>query len=62
LGRCVLFDVFTGGLLEAGTRSLAYAVELRDPERTLTDAEVSETIARMVEAVTARFGARLRTA
>jgi phenylalanyl-tRNA synthetase beta chain len=62
LGRCVLFDVFTGGLLEAGTRSLAYAVELRDPERTLTDAEASETIARMVEAVTARFGARLRTA
>jgi phenylalanyl-tRNA synthetase beta chain len=62
LDRCVLFDVFTGGGLEPGTRSLAYAIELRDPARTLTDAEATETVDRMVEAVAQRFGARLRAA
>ena len=58
---CTLFDVFEGEPLEPGTRSLAFAVELRALDRTLTDAEAQDVIARMVAAVGDRFGARLRT-
>ncbi|WP_026257485.1 phenylalanine--tRNA ligase subunit beta [Actinopolymorpha alba] len=36
-----LFDVYTGAQIEAGTKSLAFALRFRAPDRTLTDAEVS---------------------
>ncbi len=61
LDTCVLFDVFEGAPLEPGTRSLAFALELRAPDRTLTDDEAQAVIDRMVAAVGDRFGARLRT-
>ena len=60
LDRCTLFDVFEGPPLEAGMRSLAFAVELRAPDRTLTDDEARSVIDRMVAAVGDRFGATLR--
>jgi phenylalanyl-tRNA synthetase beta chain len=60
LDRCVLFDVFEGPPLEGGTRSLAFAIELRAPDRTLTDDEASAVIDRMVAAVVERFHAVLR--
>ena len=58
---CTLFDVFDGAPLEPGTRSLAFAVALRAPDRTLTDEEAQAVVDRMVGAVADRFGARLRT-
>jgi len=58
--RCLLFDVFSGPPLAEGTRSLAYTLELRDPDRTLTDDEAQSVIDRMVAAVTERFAATLR--
>jgi phenylalanyl-tRNA synthetase beta chain len=58
---CALFDVFEGPPLEQGTRSLAFAVELRAPDRTLTDEEALAVVERMVAAVGDRFGARLRS-
>jgi phenylalanyl-tRNA synthetase beta chain len=60
LDACTLFDVFEGPPLEEGTRSLAFAVELRAPDRTLTDDEARSVIDRMVAAVGDRFGATLR--
>jgi len=60
LDGCTLFDVFEGPPLEAGTRSLAFAVELRAPDRTLTDDEARSVIDRMVAVVGDRFGATLR--
>ncbi len=60
LDACTLFDVFAGPPLEPGTRSLAFAVELRAPDRTLTDDEARSVIDRMVAAVGDRFGATLR--
>ena len=60
LTRCVLFDVFVGSPLAEGTRSLAYALELRERDRTLTDEEAQSVVDRMVAAVTATFGASLR--
>jgi phenylalanyl-tRNA synthetase beta chain len=61
IDACRLFDVFLGAPLEPGTRSLAFAVELRAPDRTLTDEEAQAVIDRMVAAVGDRFGARLRS-
>ena len=58
---CTLFDVFEGPPLEPGTRSLAFAVELRAPDRTLTDEEAQTVVDRMVAAIAEGFGASLRT-
>jgi len=60
LTRCVLFDVFSGPPLAEGTRSLAYALELRERDRTLTDEEAQSAVDRMVAAVTEGFAATLR--
>lgn len=58
---CTLFDVFEGVPLDLGTRSLAFAVELRAVDRTLTDEEAQAVVDRMVAVVGDRFGARLRS-
>jgi phenylalanyl-tRNA synthetase beta chain len=60
LGSCVLFDVFRGGALAAGTRSLAYALELRAADRTLTDEEAQTAVDAIVARVAASFGGELR--
>ncbi|MGE0880098.1 MAG: phenylalanine--tRNA ligase subunit beta [Acidimicrobiia bacterium] len=55
-----LFDVYRGAGVPAGSRSLAYALRLQAPDRTLTDAEVAAVRTRAIEAVTSRHGATLR--
>lgn len=63
-----LFDLFRGGNIAEGSRSLAYHVVYRDPlaatdparARTLTDDEVEKRHAAVVSAVRERFGAVLR--
>ena len=60
LTRCVLFDVFAGPPLADGTRSLAYALELRERDRTLTDEEAQSAVDAMVASVTQTYGATLR--
>jgi phenylalanyl-tRNA synthetase beta chain len=65
-----LFDLFRGGNIPQGQRSLAFHVVYRDPRastepdkaRTLTDEEVDRRHKAVVEAVHARFGATLRGA
>ena len=61
VGACTLFDVFEGPPLEPGRRSLAFAVELRAPDRTLTDDEAQTVVDRMVAAIAEGFGGSLRT-
>jgi phenylalanyl-tRNA synthetase beta chain len=61
LTRCALFDVFRGSPLAEGAKSFAFAIEIRDPERTLTDDEAQAVIGRMVAAARERHGAELRT-
>jgi phenylalanyl-tRNA synthetase beta chain len=56
-----LFDVFTGAPVPEGKRSLAFAVDFRAPDRTLTDDEVDAAISRMVEALERDLGAELRS-
>ncbi|MEZ5178892.1 MAG: phenylalanine--tRNA ligase subunit beta [Acidimicrobiales bacterium] len=55
-----LFDVYRGEPVAAGSRSLAYAVRLQAVDRTLTDAEVADARARLIEAATGVHGAVLR--
>lgn len=55
-----LFDVYAGGSLPAGRRSLAFALAFRSPERTLTDAEVEGVIQAVTGHLAEAFGAELR--
>jgi phenylalanyl-tRNA synthetase beta chain len=45
-----LFDVYTGAPVPEGRRSLAFAVRLRAPDRTLKDTEIAEARAALVAA------------
>ena len=55
-----LFDVFRGGSVPEGRRSLAYRLRFQAPDRTLTDAELAEVRARCIAAVEEALPARLR--
>jgi phenylalanyl-tRNA synthetase beta chain len=63
-----LFDLFSGGSLIPGRRSLAFRVVYRDPRaasdpdhaRTLTDVEVDQRHAKVIQTTSERFGASLR--
>jgi phenylalanyl-tRNA synthetase beta chain len=55
-----LFDIFEGGALSPGQRSLAFSLQFRSPERTLTNEEVGELRQRCIDAVAQELGAQLR--
>jgi phenylalanyl-tRNA synthetase beta chain len=55
-----LFDVFRGGPVADGCRSLAYNLRLQAPDRTLTDDEVASVRRRIIAAVEGSLPARLR--
>jgi len=55
-----LFDVFRSDALGAGKVSLAFALQFRAIDRTLTDAEVGELRTQCIDAVVSEFGAELR--
>jgi phenylalanyl-tRNA synthetase beta chain len=56
-----LFDVYKFRDGEhAGRRSLAYALEFRSTERTLTDREVEEALAAIVRALESKLGVTIR--
>ena len=46
-----LFDIFQSKDLGKGKRSLAYSLEFRSPDRTLTDAEVNVAFVKIVQAL-----------
>ncbi len=54
-----IFDLYRGEQLEPGQKSLALRLEFRDPERTLTDAEVG-AVRERISAALAEIGAALR--
>jgi phenylalanyl-tRNA synthetase beta chain len=61
VGSIVLFDVFTGGAIPEGKKSLAFSIDFRAPERTLTDEEAEQAVRRMVARVERDFGGELRS-
>ncbi len=56
-----LFDVFSGGALEAGTKSLAIEVTLQPREKTLTDAEIEAVAGKIIAKVIKATGGILRS-
>ncbi len=60
LDRSVLFDVFRGGTVREGWKSLAFALQFRAPDRTLTDEEVEPVVATIVDRLRDEVGAELR--
>jgi phenylalanyl-tRNA synthetase beta chain len=61
LGSAILFDVHEGDPLPAGKKSLAFSLELRAPDRTLTDAEAAGVVERIAARLREAFGAELRS-
>ena len=55
-----LFDVYAGPGTPQGMKSLAYALQFRHDERTLTESEVQAIQERMVTAVSKEWDGRLR--
>ena len=55
-----LFDLYRGKGVEEGKKSLAFRVLLQDTQKTLTDVEIDQSVARLV-AVLQQRGAQLRT-
>ena len=55
-----LFDLYRGGQIGPGKKSLAYALQIRAADRTLTDEEAAAVRDRIVAALQERAGARLR--
>jgi len=54
------FDLYEGKGLPEGTRSLAWRLRFRAPERTLTDGEVDASVSAVLTALEERHGVRLR--
>jgi phenylalanyl-tRNA synthetase beta chain len=55
-----LFDVYRGAGIDSGKKSLAILVLIQDTARTLTDAEIDETVAVLLHELQSRFKATLR--
>ncbi len=55
-----LFDVYRGGQVPAGKRSLAYALTFQAADRTLTDEDTKKTHAKIVSRLERELGATLR--
>lgn len=55
-----LFDVYEGGQLPPGKKSLAYHLTFQSDNRTLTDKDVSKQRGRLLKALENQLGARLR--
>ena len=56
-----LFDVFQGDPVPAGKKSLAFSVDFRASDRTLTDEEVEALVAAIVRRVASEYGGELRS-
>ncbi|MCL2332351.1 MAG: phenylalanine--tRNA ligase subunit beta [Actinomycetia bacterium] len=60
LSSVELFDVYTGKGIEPGKKSLAFHLYYSDPERTLSAEEVEAQHSKLLQALLAQTGARLR--
>jgi phenylalanyl-tRNA synthetase beta chain len=56
----ILFDVFHGDPIPKGKKSLAFSVDFRAPDRTLTDEEVEAVVRTIVQRVSSEQGGQLR--
>lgn len=60
LKEVAVFDLYEGDRLEEGKKSVAFSLRYFDPERTLTDEDVTKTHQKVLDAVEEKIGATLR--
>jgi phenylalanyl-tRNA synthetase beta chain len=60
LDSAVLFDVFEGAPIAEGRKNLAFSVDFRAPDRTLTYEEAEAAVQAVVQRLARDFGAELR--
>ncbi|MBS1403296.1 MAG: phenylalanine--tRNA ligase subunit beta [Oscillospiraceae bacterium] len=60
LKRCELFDVYTGAPIPAGMKSVAFSLELRADDQTLTDEHADETMSAVLTALKETCNASIR--
>ncbi|WP_144547878.1 phenylalanine--tRNA ligase subunit beta [Bacillus sp. X1(2014)] len=60
LKEAEVFDLYEGDKMEAGKKSIAFSLKYVDPERTLTDEEVTKIHNRVLAALEEKAGAVLR--
>ncbi len=60
LRKVRLFDIYRGAGIAEGKKSLAFALELRSDERTLTDEDSEKVITNVLNALSEKLGAVLR--
>jgi phenylalanyl-tRNA synthetase beta chain len=60
LKEATVFDLYEGDKMEAGKKSIAFSLKYMDPERTLTDEEVTKVHKRVLSALEEQAGAVLR--
>jgi phenylalanyl-tRNA synthetase beta chain len=58
--KVVLFDLYRGGQVPPGKKSLAYSLRYRRKDRTLTDQEVEKVHQNIISQLKDRFNAKLR--
>ncbi|MDZ7779616.1 MAG: phenylalanine--tRNA ligase subunit beta [Gemmatimonadota bacterium] len=56
----LVFDLYEGTGVPEGTRSIAFRLRFRDPERTLKDEEVDRVVERLLDGLGEEFGVRSR--
>jgi phenylalanyl-tRNA synthetase beta chain len=56
-----LFDLYRGEQIEKGKKSLAYSIVYQAPDRTLTDEEVAQVRASIIQQLGSKLGAKLRS-
>jgi phenylalanyl-tRNA synthetase beta chain len=60
VSELALFDVYRGKGIAEGKKSLAFLVLMQDTQKTLTDVEVDETMAKLLDSVVKKHRAELR--
>jgi phenylalanyl-tRNA synthetase beta chain len=58
--RLSLFDLYTGGKLPAGKKSLAYRITFQSPSKTLTDEAANDILKKVLGKLAKELGATLR--
>jgi phenylalanyl-tRNA synthetase beta chain len=61
VSQVTLFDVYAGGQLPPGKKSLGYRITFQSPSHTLTDEEVNKVQQQILNKLSAQFGATLRS-
>jgi phenylalanyl-tRNA synthetase beta chain len=60
LKGCTLFDVYQGGHIAEGKKSVAFSLTMRSDEQTLTDEHAEETMKKVLDALEKNFNAVMR--